>query len=123
MSWGEVLFLKKFIQGEKRLVANNSSIIKDGAEITPKLNGTLCFVIEIYKAATGSIKGIPYTIYENDSEYKQGSYDVEGSGTTYKYIYFDVVKGNTYSISSKPGSATVINISVGGQVTDYNYIE
>lgn len=123
MSWGETLFLKKFIQGEKRLVANNSSIIKDGAEITPKLNGTLCFVLEITKTSTGTIQGIPYTIYENNIKYKQGSYNIEGSGTIYKYIYFDVVKGNTYGIYSNPSGATIRNIAVGGQVTDYNYIE
>ena len=123
MSWGETLFLKKFIEGKKRLVANNCSIIKDGAEITPKLNGTLCFVLEITKTTTGTTQGVPYTIKENGIVYKQGNYNLEGSGTIYKYIYFDVTKGNTYTISSNPSNATIRNIAVGGQVTDYNYID
>ena len=134
MSWGETLFLKNFIKGEKTFCASDSTIAisydtSGQYSFVPKINGVVRFFTNVTKA-TNNYRSTWIEVYENGSLKAKSveSGDLTLGATKKVFIDVIVTKGKTYTsniLSSSDGSGYFINdgIKIGGQVTDYNYFE
>ena len=134
MSWGETLFLKNFIKGEKTFCVSDAviAISWDNSgkySFVPKLDGVVRFKSNVRKVSN-NYRSIRMEVFENGT-LKATSF--ESGDLQYleeKEIYVDVsVKsGKTYTSNlalSSDGTGYYGNdgIKVCGQVTDYNYFE
>lgn len=120
MSWGQVLFLKKYIDGKKVFVASDT-VIKNGDTIIPKLNGTLSAIITTYKSSSSGSSSISIDIYENGEIIKEAGITLTEQGTLVTNIPFNVISGREYEIDYS--SSLIKDVSIGGQIIDYNYYE
>lgn len=128
MSWGETIFLRNIIKGEKRLVASEGTIaVIDDAVFVPRINGVV--KIKTIATQTTELYTATYTlsIYENGNLIKTVSAQTYAKGEIVELSAdIAVSKGAEYTATFKrSGGASYSNtpISVCGQVTDANYFD
>lgn len=134
MSWGETLFLKKIIQGQRQLAANdtvisvlfNTSAPVSGQEFNksfiPKTEGTIRIKANGYSVSQSNAAYV--FIYENGTEIAKL---VLYSSEEKRNVYIDIpIKKNSVYTFGQNSSARVYSLSVGAQIVDgslFNVIE
>lgn len=128
MSWGETIFLRNIIKGEKRLVVSEGVIaVIDNAIFAPKIDGVVKIKTIVTQTSSSGMGTYTLSIYED------GTLTKTVSGITYAEeenveisVDIGVSKGSQYTATLKrSGSASYSNtpITVCGQVTDANYFD
>ena len=128
MSWGETIFLKNLIKGEKTIVSGTSAIAPAYVNskyytFTPKLNGVIKIKVDVIVSGESYAELLIY-VYENSGNYEKKF--ILSPGTNSQQFEFDIPikKGATYKIVPSRNSFITINsIYFCGQITDYNYFE
>lgn len=121
MSWGETIYLKNVIEGKKIFVGSVGTILKEGTEITPHLDGALCFVVEV--SNTTAISNVYFDVYEDEVQLTSSSINIPYGELVQLVIPFNVKKGKKYELIRRIQSITINSAYVGGQITDYNYFD
>ena len=122
MSWGETVYLMNVIEGNKKFVGSVGTILKEGTEITPKLDGSLCFVLDVsYSYGSASVT---FDVYEEGVKLTSAIVNLSSGENKQVIIPFNITKGKKYTFI-KPASGNVVinSVYVGGQITDYNYFD
>jgi hypothetical protein len=143
MSWAETIFLKKFIEGNKKFVGGTSPILKsifsEEVKITKgnvyeptitiktKLNGTLTLVYDVNTQNTNGFDA--YIIVNKDGEEiaRKDVPQYATNGYVQDFLSFNVEKNSIYSfyIRNRENSTAFFlsNVFVAGQVVDSNYYD
>lgn len=136
MSWAQILYLKKHIDGKKVFVGGISPVLKTittsvtvnnnqdlPIKFTSKLNGTLSVVFQVANGTNSTQARIH--VLNNLGNVVASATIGESSIDVQRVLNFNVIKDTTYTIrvgsSNSNYSVTFNNIYIGGQVTDSNY--
>ena len=135
MSWGETIFLKNFIKGQKVFVGGTSAIAPAATTdsihnltyytFTPKVDGVITIKASLY---TTHQNGCTAKIVLHGGETTLYSEEIVVpymSPATY-YFDFQINRNNVYEITIERNTGDglpVGNCYFCGQVTDYNYFE
>lgn len=129
MSWGETIFLRNIIKGEKRLVVSEGVIaLIDDAIFAPKIDGVVKIKTIVTQTSTNYIGDYELSIYENEVLIKKVLGETFSKGESVE-LSADISVSNraeyTATIKRTGGGASYSNtpISVCGQVTDVNYFD
>jgi hypothetical protein len=128
MSWGETIFLRNIIKGEKRLVASEGVLaVIDDAIFAPKIDGLVKIKTIVTQTSSTSTGTYTLSIYEDGDLIRTVSAETYAKGEVVE-LFADIAvsKGAEYTATLKrSGGASWSNtpISVCGQVTDANYFD
>ena len=134
MSWGETLFLRKIIQGEKIFVASDSPVASasSGNWFKSKLNGTVRLMFDI-QGGSSNVGGAYVDIIDEKKEIITTSSILTASNQTNTWreqitLDFPVYKNKKYSVNVRQlpgylGHVHVINAFFCTQIIDANYFD
>lgn len=125
MSWGETLFLKKVIDGSKRFVASENTVIVDNIEtkwFKTKLSGVITLKIEARHEDRGYSHTAEIKWVDSDGTTITKEQSISSSWEIY-YITFPIKKGHNYEVTTRlSGASLEVNyIAICADIVDNNY--